>query len=109
LKKLLAEFSDVFNDIDLPGSRTGFESSVHLKAGAQPRAYPAHPVPLPLQAAVADELNRLVRMDILEPVKPTKTPIQWATLIVQVIKANDQVCLCGDFKLTLNKWVQTNN
>ena len=88
---------------------TGFEASVHLKVGAQPRAYPARPVPLPLQAAVTDELDRLVRMDILEPVEPTETPIQWATPIVPVIKANGQVCVCGDFKLTLNKWVQTDN
>ena len=109
LNKLLAEYSDVFCDSELPGTLTGFEAAVHLKVGAQPRAYPARPVPLPLQAAVADELDRLVRMDILEPVEPTKTPIQWATPIVPVIKANGQVRVCGDFKLTLNKWVQTDN
>ena len=109
LNKLLAEFSDAFSDSKLPGTLTGFEAAVHLKAGAQPRAYPARPVPLPLQAAVGDELNRLVRIDILKPVEPTKTPIQWATPIVPVIKANGQVRICGDFKLTLNKWVQTDN
>jgi len=101
LNKLLAEFSDVFCDSDLPGTLTGFEASVHLKAGAQPRAYPARPVPLPLQTAVADELDRLVHLDILEPVEPTEMPIQWATPTVPVIKANGQVRICGDFKLTL--------
>jgi len=82
---------------------------VHVKTGAQPRAYPARPVPLPLQTAVADELDRLVRVDILEPVEPTETPIQWATPIVPVVKGNGQVRICGDFRLTLNKWVLTDN
>jgi len=59
---------------------------VHVKTGAQPRAYPARPVPLPLQTAVADELDRLVRVDILEPVEPTETPIQWALRLYPLLK-----------------------
>ena len=68
--------------------------------------FPACPVPFSLKNAVEAEIDRLVKEDILEAVDTTETPIEWASLIVCVPKRDGTVCLCVDFKVTINQHVK---
>jgi transposase InsO family protein len=107
LRQLLDEYADVFS----PGLGLVHcqEAVVHMDPAAQPRAFSARPVPLHLRDAVEAELNRLVEDGILETVDPMETPIEWASPIVIAIKANGGVRICGDFKVTINPHIVTDN
>eukprot|EP00731_Ephydatia_muelleri_P021050 Em0013g777a len=78
LASLLLEFGELF--AEEPGTIVGHKAVVHLKEGAVPKLYSARPIPFPMKKAVEDELNRLVKQDILEIVDTTKNPIEWAPL-----------------------------
>ena len=67
--------------------------------------FSAHPVLFPLTNAVEAEIDRLVREDILEVDDTTETPIEWASRIVCIPKCDSMVCLCVDFKCTINEHV----
>ncbi|XP_023247791.1 uncharacterized protein K02A2.6-like [Copidosoma floridanum] len=56
------------------------------------------PIPYALRDKIEQEINRLEKAEILEPVKSS----QWATPLVPVLKANGEIRLCGDFKVTVN-------
>ena len=58
----------------------------------------AKTVPLSLRIKVEQELEKLQNDGIIEPISHSL----WATPIVSVIKKNDNVRLCGDYKLTAN-------
>ena len=57
-----------------------------------------------MKKAVEDELNRLVKQDILKTVDITKNPIEWASPLVCAPKSSG-VRLCVDFKVTINQHV----
>ena len=60
----------------------------------------AHSVPYAMKVKVEKELEWLVKQGILEPVEFA----EWAAPIVAVVKPDkSSVCICGDFKLTVNK------
>ncbi|KFD72173.1 hypothetical protein M514_15446 [Trichuris suis] len=59
----------------------------------------ARKVPFALRDRISEELDRLVRQGILEPVEYT----DWATPIVPVIKEDGGIRICGDYKCTVNK------
>ena len=77
---------------------------VHLIKGAVPKLYSARLIPFPMKKAVEDELNRLVKQDILETVDTTKNPIEWASPLVCAPKSSG-VRICVDFKVTINQHV----
>ena len=53
-----------------------------------------------MKVKVEEELERLVKQGILEPVEFA----EWAAPIVLVVKSDkSSVRICGDFKLTVNK------
>ena len=52
-----------------------------------------------LEVELKTELDRLVTTGVLSPIKSSK----WATPIVPVVKRDNSVRLCGDYKLTVNK------
>ena len=97
LQEVLTWYQSVFE----PGLGTlkGYQVKIHIEAGAQPRFCRARPVPYAMRAKVEQELDRLVEEGILEPVQHA----EWAAPIVPVLKSDQSVRICGDFKVTVNR------
>ena len=55
-------------------------------------------MPFSLRGAVEQELEKLVKDGVLEKVNHSA----WATPVVPVMKANNRVRLCGNYKITVN-------
>ncbi|XP_014204907.1 uncharacterized protein K02A2.6-like [Copidosoma floridanum] len=90
------EFKDVFSDT--LGCYNKRKFSLQLKEGTMPVFKKPRPIPYALRDKIEQEINRLKKAEILEPVKSS----QWATPLVPVLKANGDIRLCGDFKVTVN-------
>ena len=80
---------------------------VHLKArrlilkvqeGCHPSFHKPHQLPYALRPKVEAELTRLEKDGILSKVEYS----EWATPIVPVVKRNGSVRVCGDFKVSVN-------
>ena len=80
------------------GAVRGITATLKVKSGAQPKFFKPRPVPCALKDKIADELHRLEREGILEKVDSS----EWATPIVPVLKPNNTVRICGDYKVTIN-------
>ncbi|KAK9400635.1 putative protein K02A2.6-like [Crotalus adamanteus] len=83
-------------------------SSVHqevtreLNPSVAPTRIKPHRVPFALKNKINTELDKLIQQGILEPVDSSP----WETPIVTPLKANGEVCICADYKCTLNKALQ---
>ena len=55
-------------------------------------------VPYAVKEAIEQDLARLERQGIIERVSTG----DWATPVVPVSKSNGSVCLCGDYRVTVN-------
>lgn len=51
---------------------------------------------------VSIQVNRLQDRNIITPVRYSP----WAAPIVPVVKANGSLCICGDYKVTVNRALQ---
>ena len=63
-----------------------------------PKFFRACLVPYSLKDKIEKELDRLVKLGIYEPVYSSK----WAAPIVPVFKPDGSICICGDYKQTVN-------
>ena len=82
------------------GTINGVMGHLQVNPEAEPRFCKARNVPYALREKVEEELSRLEQDGIIEPVEFA----DWAAPIVPVLKGNGQnVRICGDFKLTVNK------
>ena len=97
LGEILGEFGEVFKD-EL-GRFRGPPARIYVDKEAAPRFFKARPVPYALRGRVEAELDRLLAEKIIEPVKYA----EWAAPVVPVLKPDDTVRLCGDYKLTVNQ------
>lgn len=59
-------------------------------------------LPFALKGKVSDEIDRLVNTNLLVPVETS----DWGTPIVPVKKSDGTIRLCGDYKVTLNKYLE---
>ena len=66
---------------------------------SQPKFFRPRPIPYALRGKVEEELERLEKTGILEPVEFS----DWAAPIVPVMKRDGTVRVCGDYKLTINQ------
>ena len=73
--------------------------SIEVDNAVPPKFCKARPVPNTLKTIVDEELDRLIKEEIIQPV----TNSRWAAAIVPVLKPDQSVRICGDYKLTVNK------
>ncbi|XP_046397971.1 uncharacterized protein K02A2.6-like [Ischnura elegans] len=96
LPREIADFHHVFS----PGlgKYSGPPARIHLKNDAKPVFKKARPVPFALLPRVDKELDNLVNEGILVPVKVS----EWATPVVNVLKRDGTIRICGDYSCTVN-------
>ncbi|XP_053684229.1 uncharacterized protein K02A2.6-like [Sabethes cyaneus] len=98
LSVLYTEYRELFID-NLQYLVDDFEVSVRVKDHASPVFCKPHEVPFSLKDKVSGELERLVRENILKPVRHA----DWASPIVVVPMPDGSVRVCMDCKVTMNK------
>lgn len=70
-----------------------------MKENAKPIFFKARPMAFALRDKVDAEIDRLVKLDVLEPVEYS----EYASPIVPVLKKNGSVRLCADYSVSINK------
>lgn len=94
LETVLIKHAEVFKD-EL-GKMKDITVNLNIKPGSRPK-FPRQ-VPYAITLKVEAELESLVKSGVLEPV----SRYEWATPIVPVIKKDNSVRICGDFKVSIN-------
>lgn len=70
-----------------------------MKDSCKPRYYKARPVPYALREKVEAELVMLEKSGVIKKAQFS----EWAAPAVPVLKRDSSICLCGDYKLTINR------
>ena len=98
LQDVLSKHEVVFKD-EL-GKMKDYKAKIYVDSDVEPKFCKARPVPYAMKGKVEEELERLKREGIIEPVQHA----EWAAPIVPVMKSDGKsVRMCGDFKLTANR------
>ncbi|XP_063828984.1 uncharacterized protein K02A2.6-like [Ostrinia nubilalis] len=97
------EFPELFKEG--LGRYNGPEVSLKLRSDAVPKFLRARPVPFPLKQQVTDELNKMVKDEIITPVKYSK----WATPLRIVKKEDGSLRICGDYRSTVNAAIDSDS
>ncbi len=97
LPEVLSQHEELFKE-EL-GELKGPPAKIYVDKEAVPRFFKARPVPYAMKAKVEVEIERMLREHIIEPVKYS----EWAAPVVPVLKSDNTVRLCGDYKLTVNR------
>ena len=98
IETILEKFPDLF-DTSSVGNLKDAYVTIDTIPDAIPKYCNARTIPHALRDKVDVELDRLLKENIIEPVKYSK----WAAPVVPVLKPNKTVRLCGDYRLTCNK------
>lgn len=96
LSTVLNKHAEVFK-VGL-GSMKNIPVKLNIKADSRPKFLKARLVPYAIKPKVEKEIESLIQSGVLEPVSQS----DWATPIVPVLKKDDSVRVCGDFKVTVN-------
>ena len=102
LDDLLKQYEEIFRD-EL-GKCKQIKAKLHVKPNTVPKFYRPRPIPLALKEKVEEDLNRLERLGVISKVETS----EWATPTVPVRKPNGSVHLCGDYKVTINPYLNVN-
>ena len=78
---------------------------INVLPGAKPIFKRARPVPIRLKNAVSAELEKLVKSGKITKIYSS----EWATPTVNVVKSNNDIRICGDFSVTVNKFLEPVN
>eukprot|EP00731_Ephydatia_muelleri_P001678 Em0001g1678a len=98
--KVLDRHSLLFKD-EL-GTIKGVTAKIYMDPTAHPQFFKPRPLPLALKASVEKELEKLQRENVISPVQFS----DWAAPVVPVVKGDGSVRICGDFKVTVNKYAK---
>lgn len=85
------------------GTFTKGNISIKLKSdNVTPKFFRARPLPFAIKEKVEKELDRLNKLGVIEPIDYSP----WGTPIVPVLKKDGSVRICGDFKVTVNPFIE---
>ncbi|KAK7909596.1 hypothetical protein WMY93_014280 [Mugilogobius chulae] len=101
LNEILKRYPKVFDG--KLGSMKDITVKLAVKPDSTPKCLKARPVPYAIKPKVEAEIDRLVKSGVLEPVSTS----EWATPIVPVMKKDGSPRICGDFKVTVNPVLTT--
>ena len=99
--ELKTKYADIFKQ-EL-GTVKGIKAALHIKENVRPIFCRSRQVPFALRPAVERELARMQSEGIIVPVDFS----EWATPLVCVPKPDGTVRLCGDYRTTVNKSINT--
>lgn len=100
IQGLQSEFSDLFNS-NL-GSYNGEKISLAMSESSKPIFFKPRPLLLAWKPKVENKLRLMIAQGILEPVENS----EWGTPLVPILKQNGDFRLCGDYKVTINKYLE---
>ncbi|UYV64815.1 K02A2.6-like [Cordylochernes scorpioides] len=93
-----------FRELFSPGYGVfkGVRARLLVDPEVKPRFFKSRPIPYALKEKISRELDRLVKAGILKPVRHA----EWAAPIVPVLKSDQTIRICGDFKITANQAIK---
>lgn len=97
--QIKSEFSNLF-DGEL-GKYNICEVSLQIDNDAKPVFFKPRPVPIAWKSKIEQNLRDLVEKGVLEQVNSSK----WGTPLVPVPKPDGNLRVCGDYKVTINKFL----
>ncbi|XP_064637881.1 uncharacterized protein K02A2.6-like [Lineus longissimus] len=100
LSEILEKHKDAFKS-EL-GKAKNFKVELRVKSDATPIFFKARPVPYAILEDVKESILKEEREGILERVEYS----DWAAPIVPVRKPDGSIRVCGDFKVTINKYIE---
>jgi hypothetical protein len=103
LDELLDTHKEVFQE-EL-GLFKGVKAKLHVRQDTKPKFCKPRSVPYALREPIEKELDRLVEQGVLEKVEYS----EWAAPIVPVVKPDGSVRICGDYKVTVNQYLEVEN
>ena len=100
LDELLDKHREVFQD-EL-GVFKNVKAKLHIKPDVKPKYCKPRSVPYALREPIERGIERLVEQGVLEKVEYS----DWAAPIVPVMKPDGSVRICGDYKVTVNPYLE---
>lgn len=100
IEKIKNDFAEVFKPG--MGNYKGEPIRLTIEPGVKPIFMPVRTVPFVLKDKVNNEIKRLVDEKRIGPEEYSV----WGTPVVPVMKPDKTVRLCGDFRITINKYLQ---
>ncbi|CAB3257988.1 unnamed protein product [Arctia plantaginis] len=104
VSQLKVKYKEVFSK-DRSSHILNFKAKLKLRDGATPTFHKAYSIPYSKKQEVEAELLNLVKSGIIKKV----THSDWASPIVIVEKSNKNIRVCVDYKVTLNKQLDTDH
>ena len=101
LTSLLTEYSDLKTQLLCPPIN-GFKAHLHIKPNSNFKLFKPRPVPYALRPKIEAELERFESLNIINKVETEEFSM---TPIVPVLKPSGQVRICGDFKVSVNQYL----
>ena len=97
-QELIEKYSNCFGELECVPR----EYNITLKDDAKPMIMPPQKVPIPLKSCLKDELNEMVKNDIIAPIQE---PMDWVNSSVIVHKPSGKLRICIDPR-PLNKAIK---
>ena len=83
----------------------GVMAKIVVQENCQPKYFKAKPVPHALREGIEKELQKSLQEGTLVPVQFS----DWAAPIVPLVKEDKSIRICGDYKITVNRFSKLDN